>query len=211
VSSSATRSFSFVGLTATQPVARAFAHTPTDPGTALLTRRLAAGEEAAFREFHAAYFDRLYQFLLVVARGQEHAAREALQETLLRVARHARAFDREEVFWCWLKAVARNAARDGGRKRTRYAAVLERFAQETTVPAPMPSMVSDHLLGGALEECLDELEALDRQVLAGKYLEGASVLELARTTGLTEKAIESRLARLRRHVRERLLKKLQSP
>ena len=70
----------------------------------------------------------LYQFLLVVSRGQEHEAREALQEMLLRVARSARVFDDEEAFWCWLKAVARNAARDGGRKQRRYLALLERFS-----------------------------------------------------------------------------------
>ena len=43
-------------------------------GVAELTRRLAGHDEEAFREFHARYFDRLYQFLLVVARGQEHEA-----------------------------------------------------------------------------------------------------------------------------------------
>ena len=40
---------------------------------------MAAGDEEAFREFHAHYFDRLYRFLLVVARGQEHEAQEALK------------------------------------------------------------------------------------------------------------------------------------
>lgn len=53
-------------------------------GIADLTRRLAARDEEAFREFHTRYFDRLYQFLLVVAHGQEQEAQDALQETLLR-------------------------------------------------------------------------------------------------------------------------------
>ena len=66
-------------------------------GVAELTRRLVARDEDAFREFHTLYFDRLYQFLLVVARGQEHEAQEALQETLLRVARSPRVFDNEET------------------------------------------------------------------------------------------------------------------
>ncbi|HLP77611.1 MAG TPA: sigma factor, partial [Candidatus Paceibacterota bacterium] len=82
---------------------------------ALLTKRVAGGDHAAFEEFHERYFDRLYQFLLVITRGEEHQAQEALQETLLRVARHARVFEDEETFWCWLKAIARNTARDGGR------------------------------------------------------------------------------------------------
>ena len=57
---------------------------PPPDDTAVLTRRLAAGDEAAFREFHARYFDRLYYFLLVVTHGQELEAQEALQDTLLR-------------------------------------------------------------------------------------------------------------------------------
>src|ERR1041385_3954857 len=78
----------------------------------LLTRSLAAGDELAFEQFHSLYFDRLYRFLLVVTRGQEHDAQEALQQTLLRVIRYARVFRSEEAFWCWLKVVARSAARD---------------------------------------------------------------------------------------------------
>src|ERR1051325_3867078 len=84
--------------------------------TADLTRRLAAGEEAAFREFHVAYFDRLLRYLLVVARGDEDAARDALQETFVRVVRHAKRFDCEDAFWSWLTLLARSAAADGGRK-----------------------------------------------------------------------------------------------
>src|SRR5438105_1625371 len=79
---------------------------------AQLTQRLAAGEEAAFGEFHAQYFDPLYRFLLAVTRGSEHEAREALQETMLRVIRYARAFQSEDAFWSWLKVLARSAARD---------------------------------------------------------------------------------------------------
>src|SRR5712672_86920 len=99
-----------------------------NPATiAALTRSLAAGEEAAFREFHALYFDRLYQFLLVIARGQEHEAQEALQQTLLRVLRYVRVFESEEIFWSWLKVLARSAARDAGRKQQRYAMLLQQF------------------------------------------------------------------------------------
>jgi RNA polymerase sigma-70 factor (ECF subfamily) len=185
-----------------------------DPGAnpiATLTRRLAAGEEAAFREFHSQYFDRLYQFLLVVARGQEHEAREALQETLLRVARRARGFEDEEVFWCWLKVVARNAARDAGRKRTRYTALLQSFANFVRPLAPVSPAADDGRLTAVIEECLAGFAPNDRSLLEGKYLTGATVQELSTREGLTPKAIESRLMRLRRELRERVLAKLRQP
>jgi RNA polymerase sigma factor (sigma-70 family) len=175
-----------------------------------LTRRLAIGEEAAFREFHELFFDRLYRFLLVVARGHEDEAREALQATLLRVARYARPFESEDAFWDWLKVLARSAARDAGRRHQRYQTVLARFARLWSPPAPGPNSVEEDRLRSALEESLAELEALDRGLVAGKYLEGQTVRELSRLTGLTEKGVESRLLRLRRLLRERTLRKLNS-
>jgi RNA polymerase sigma-70 factor, ECF subfamily len=178
---------------------------------AALTRRLAAHDEAAFREFHTRYFDRLYQFMLVITRGQEHEAREVLQETLLRVARRARPFDDEDAFWCWLKTVARNAARDGGRKQRRYFALLEKFSFRRQETGSYASNGADSRLQTLLAESLNELAPDERLLVEAKYLDGESVRELAASTGLTEKAIESRLLRLRRQLRERLLKKLNEP
>lgn len=179
------------------------------PAIASLTRRLAAGHEAAFREFHALYFDRLYHFLVVVTRGQTHAAQDALQETLLRVVRHAREFESEEVFWSWLKAVARNTARDGARKQRRYFALLQDFGFNRE-HASNPTGPDDRLLRALLDESLAELAPADRQLIEGKYLRGATVQELATQTDLTEKAVESRLLRLRRQLGESLLQKLRA-
>jgi RNA polymerase sigma-70 factor (ECF subfamily) len=175
-----------------------------------LTRRLAAHDEAAFREFHTRYFDRLYQFLLVVARGQEHEAQEALQETLLRVARKTRVFDDEEAFWCWLKVVARNVARDGGRKRRRYVALVEKFSAFWKLEESR-SDDAEARLHELLAESLGELAAEDRSLMEDKYLNGTAVRELSSETGLTEKAVESRLLRLRRRLRARLHEKLNEP
>jgi len=184
---------------------------PASTSVALLTHRLAAGEEAAFREFHALYFDRLYQFLLVVSRGHEHEAQEALQQTLLRVLRYVRVFESEEVFWSWLKVLARSAARDAGRKQQRYAVVLQQFALRWRDFAADRFCGEDNRLGIVLEESLNELDPDDRRLIEGKYLEATSVKELSALTGLTEKAVESRLLRLRRHLRERVINKLRSP
>jgi RNA polymerase sigma-70 factor (ECF subfamily) len=186
-------------------------NTPTSGGAftavAVLTRRLAAGEEEAFREFHRLYFDRLYHFLLAVTYGQEQEAQEALQETLLRVVRHRRVFADEEIFWCWLKAIARNAARDGRRKHCRYFALLQNFALGRVREAREPSG-EESRVSVALEECLEELEPEERRLIENKYVAGETVRELSTGAGLSEKALESRLLRLRRHLRARIMEKL---
>ncbi len=185
--------------------------TPEEAATvAKLTRALAAGDEEAFARFHELYFDRLYRFLLSVAQGDEPEAREAMQETLLRVVRHARQFDSEEVFWCWLKNLARSAARDGGRKRRRYLSLLRDFAAGRREPASDDS-VEEERLGALLEESLGELDPEDRRMIEDKYIEGMTIRELSGRAGLTERAVESRLLRLRRGLRERMLKKLRTP
>jgi RNA polymerase sigma-70 factor (ECF subfamily) len=211
VSHSTINSLLTLQLTGTTTAAEASISENTPGPIAVLTRRLAAGDDDAFREFHSRYFDRLYQFLLVVARGREDEAQEALQETLLRVARYARVFEDEDAFWCWLKVVARSAARDGGRKRRRYFALLENFASRWRYGGDSPRAAEENRLAAILAEGLEELPMEDRRLIESKYLEGAAVKELSELTGLTDKAVESRLLRARRQLREILLKKLKEP
>jgi RNA polymerase sigma-70 factor (ECF subfamily) len=180
------------------------ANDPPYSDTQSLTGRLSAGEEEAFREFHARYFDPLYRFLLGVCRGDAHAAQDALQSTLLRVARNARAFEREDIFWGWLKAVARNAARDQSRRRHRYWGLLEKF----TFARDSNHEPEGEIWREALGESLSEMPPNERELLEGKYILGSSVAELAAQAGLTEKAVESRLFRLRRELAARVLQKL---
>jgi RNA polymerase sigma-70 factor (ECF subfamily) len=211
VSASIAQTFSPTSLIKTRNSPHASVGGTASFGVAELTSRLASHDEEAFREFHARYFDRLYQFLLAVARGQEHEAQEALQETLLRIARNARVFDDEETFWCWLKAVARNAARDGGRKQRRYFALLERISLRWNTVEQETNDSTESRLQTLLTESLNELSPDERSLVESKYLDGVAMKELSSSTGLTTKAVESRLLRLRRQLRERLLKKLNEP
>ena len=180
------------------------ANVPPSSDILSLTGRLSAGEEEAFREFHARYFDPLYRFLLGVCRGDAHAAQDALQSTLLRVARHARAFEREEIFWGWLRAIARNAARNQGRRRRRYWGLLEKF----TFARGSIQETEGEQWREVLGESLSEMPPAERELLEGKYIIGSSVAELAAQAGLTERAVDSRLYRLRRELAARVLQKL---
>lgn len=187
---------------------------PGQPGRpsaiAVLTAGLAVHNEEAFRQFHAAYFDRLLRYQLVLAQGDEEAARDALQETLLRVVRHARRFDDEQVFWSWLTVLARSAAADAGRKRQRYWRLLVGYAQSLVPSAPARHAPADgrERLDELLDQSLGELESVERALVEGKYFRRSSHRELAAQTGLTERAVESRLARARHALRQGILKRL---
>jgi RNA polymerase sigma factor (sigma-70 family) len=174
-----------------------------------LTAAMASGDETAFREFHSAYFDRLLRYLFVVERGDEEAARDALQETFTRVARHVRSFDSEEKFWSWLTLLARSAATDGHRKRHRYWNLLSRFAllgctQEDANP------VEETRLDALLADAIAALEPTGRALIEQKYFGQMSVRDLAHRFQLTEKAVESRLRRARHELRLELVKRLKN-
>ena len=185
---------------------------PADSGSPeavrLLTAGLARGDEAAWRQFHRDYFDRLFRYLLVVLRGDEEAARDALQQTLIRVDRHVRRFESETVFWSWLCVLARSAAREGARHRNRYATLLASYAREWFGSVEPESGDADRALTGFLEEVLDQLPPDERALLTAKYDGRQTVADLASELGSTPKAVESRLARIRARLRTELLKRL---
>jgi RNA polymerase sigma-70 factor (ECF subfamily) len=173
-----------------------------------LTRRLALGDEDAFLEFHRLYFDRIYRLVLLHCRGDETQARDAVQDVFCRVARHVRQFEDEEVFRCWLVALARSSARDAGRKRHRYLRMLMDYAQRWLPVAGQPLDDSERHSENLMIRCVNELEADDRALVEGKYFARLTTEELARQTGMTARAVESRLFRLRAELRRRFLAKL---
>jgi RNA polymerase sigma-70 factor, ECF subfamily len=176
-----------------------------------LTTALAAGDEEGFREFHAAYFDRLFRYLIVVTRGDEEAARDALQETFTRIVRHARRFDCEEKFWSWLTVLARSAAADAGRKRRSYWRLLTNYARSWIVAESQNEIEdADERLHSTLLDGLKDLNDEDRALIEGKYLGRLSVRDLAARAGVSEKAIESRLTRARRELRKILFERLKN-
>jgi RNA polymerase sigma-70 factor (ECF subfamily) len=176
-----------------------------------LTRAMAKGDEMAYRTFYNAYFDRLLRYLLVVTRGDEAAAREALQLTLLRVVRNIKVFPTEPAFWGWLTLLARSAFKDETRKHRRYFAFLERFTFHTRVESS--SAVSDEAgekLRALLESSLTSLPSGDHELMRQKYFAHQSVREIAIALQTTEKSVESRLSRIRRRLKDAVLSQLKN-
>ncbi len=181
------------------------------PDIAVLTRALARGDESAFREFYEAYFDRLLRYLLVVAGGNETAAREALAAALVRVVRHVKPFDAEEKFWSWLTVLARTALADESKKQRRWFAFLERLSRHAeTENAGADGDVADERLRTLLDKNLSSLPPDERELVSQKYFLRRSVREIADTQQTTEKAVESKLSRVRRKLKEALFDELKN-
>jgi RNA polymerase sigma-70 factor, ECF subfamily len=180
---------------------------PPEPlDVAALTRRMARGDEMAYRTFYDAYFNRLSRYLFVVTAGNEDAAREALQAALVRVVRHIKVFPSDAVFWSWLTVLARSALSDQTRRRRRYLAFLDRFTWHTRAQQAAPAdPEADARLGTLLESSLGTLPFDERRLLEAKYFDRCSVRELAADLSLSEKAVESRLVRIRQKLKTAIL------
>jgi RNA polymerase sigma factor (sigma-70 family) len=168
---------------------------------AQLTADMAAGEEDAYREFYARYFNRMFGYLLVLTRGHEDSAREALQSAMLRVVKHIKRFQSEQAFWSWLTVLSRTALVDQERKRARYNAALDRFAHED------PAIVESRLLE-CLRQSLSLLPKEDLVIIEKKYFDEQPVAQIASMMEVTEKAVESRLVRIRQKLKKQTLELL---
>jgi RNA polymerase sigma-70 factor (ECF subfamily) len=174
-----------------------------------LTRRMAAGDESAWRTFYEAYFDRLWRYLLVVATGNEDAAREALQSTLVRVARHIKIFADETALWNWLAVIARNAFADETKKRRRYFSFLDRFTGQADVELDGTDDTQiEERFRNLLERHIALLPADERTLVEQKYFAHRSVRDIAGGLQITEKAVESKLSRVRKKLKDAILSEL---
>jgi RNA polymerase sigma factor (sigma-70 family) len=160
-----------------------------------LTRGLVRCDDVAWRDFHARFYARLKA--QVQARGvPECESAEVVQRVYLRVLRHAKVFRSHEDFDAWLSCLTRCEVIDTSRRERRRSWLGERYQhwQELRRPASPGN-------GTDLEMALAQLDETDRSMLVRHYVEGWSQEELAREQATSVKAVESKLARLRKRLR----------
>jgi RNA polymerase sigma-70 factor (ECF subfamily) len=169
-----------------------------------LTQRVAAGDDLAAREFFETYCDRIFRYALALARGNEEVAREILSLTMIKAARHMQPLASDDDIWRWMTRIARNCFVDHYRKSRRVVPLNDSDEALAFAAAPNP----DTTISGALDEALTELPIRDRELIERYYLDEQSQSALAEEICATRKAVESRLARIRRKLRAAILQKL---
>jgi RNA polymerase sigma factor (sigma-70 family) len=175
-----------------------------DPFFREVTAGMADGNEFAYRRFYNACFDKLYRYLLLRTRGDEDLARELAQLVLLRVVRYIQPFTGERVFWAWLYQLCRSAQVDWLRRNGKT--VPEEFVelwQEQT-----GAQDTDEELFEQMEISMETLEPAERDLLRLAYFEGLPQQAIADQLQSTPKAIESKLARIRKKLRRIILERL---
>lgn len=176
-----------------------------DPIDRVLVRRLLAGDERAFAEFFDDYFPRLFRFA-VRRLGDEDAAEEVVQATLVQAVRKLDTWRGEAALFTWLCTICRREAAAFAERTSRHLHVPVEDADpdvraaldslSSTLEAPDAALVRADL-GRIVQLVLDGLPPRYSRVLEWKYLEELSMQQIAERLQTTPKAVESLLSRAR--------------
>ncbi|MDE3067544.1 MAG: sigma-70 family RNA polymerase sigma factor [Verrucomicrobiota bacterium] len=173
--------------------------------------RLKAGHDAALDDLMERHAAPVFHFLCRMV-GNEEDANDLAQEAFVRVFKSRGTFRPEEKFSTWLFTIAANLARNHFRWRSRHPAVsLEMEAKETgqplgeTIPSGCAAPSEQALAGErdrAVRASVDRLPEDLREAVVLCEWEERSVAEAAAILDATPKAVEARLYRARRILRE---------
>ena len=165
----------------------------------MLRRKVLAGDQTAWRTLYDGAFAALWAYVSWRCAGQRDLAEEMTQETWLVAVRRLADFDPAQAsFITWLRGIAahllQNAVRLRQRRREQQLGTTEELAATGEGP-------STHEQAELIAEVLTELPPRYEAVLRAKYLDRASVEQIAADWQETPKAIESLLSRARQAFR----------
>lgn len=181
-------------------------------------QRALNGDREAVRTFAEAMLPPLFHFCLYRVGKDQHRCEEVVQETLVRALRQLEQYDPKRSNdnpFPWLTGLARNEisrvlSRD--RHTVSLDALWQRMDNELLV---LFERLESEPLGEELLQREETRELVNvtmsqlppnyREALQAKYLDGASVREMAHHGGTTEKAVESLLSRARQAFRATFL------
>lgn len=173
-----------------------------------LMRCLAEGDDLALNRLMDAWSQPLIAYLIRLT-GSDATAQDLAQETFVRVYRHRLEYRSSQKFSTWLFAIATNLARNHARWRGRHPETLLGHENLSELPviskdAPPDEQTIANERIEAVQKAVSELPQDMREVLILSTWHGMSHAEIARVQDTSEKAVELRLYRARKLLRDLL-------
>jgi RNA polymerase sigma-70 factor, ECF subfamily len=177
-----------------------------------LARRLRSGDESAFEEFFAEYFPRLYRFARVRLGGDDDAAEEVAQTTLIKVLAKVGTYRGDAALFTWSCSFCRHEIAAWFERTAKASRVsLADDSAETRAVLDAVAVLSRddpereyerRELSRLVHATLDHLPGKYSDALVWRYFDGTPVEEIGRRLGLGYKAAESLLTRARQAFRD---------
>lgn len=156
----------------------------------------AGHREQAFHELVGRYQHRLFGICVRVL-GSPADAEDAVQETLLRLARNASSFRGEAQLSTWLYRVARNVCTDHVRYAARRPATPVEDVGELPEAGVADDLVAAHDTARTIAGALAQLDERSRTLLLLVGVDGLSYAEAAEVMGIAVGTAKSRVSRAR--------------
>ena len=174
--------------------------------------RLASGHDAALNDLMERHGQKLFHYLIRLLRDEEEAA-DLAQETFVRVYRTCARFRTGSRFSTWLYTIATNLARDRLRWQSRHPRVPLNGPSGNPGPSLAGVLASGDLTPSETLEAAERADAVRRAVadlpeelrvpLVLAEYEGQSQAEIAAVLNCSAKAVEMRIYRARKELREK--------
>lgn len=183
-------------------------------GEKVLLARAKKGEIAAFESLMTAYENRVYT-LALRSMGSEQDAADITQEVFLRTWKNLDSFRGDSSFSTWLYRVTSNLCIDFARKRAAEGGMasiddaesLAASIADTSRTIQPEQAIENQELREELQYALAQLSEEHRKVVLLRDVAGLAYIEIARTLGIEEGTVKSRLARARSALRKILLER----
>ncbi len=164
-----------------------------------LVEQLRRGDEAAFDAVYDAFSLRLFTFLLRLSRRHD-VAEDLLEETWLRLVKHAHRLHADTRLGAWLFTVARNLHVSYVRSRliedSTTAGLMTLWPFSIARTSPFEATAANEL-ERRIERALASLPAASREVLLLVGVAGLDHSDAADVCGITPEALRQRLHRAR--------------
>ena len=159
----------------------------------------AAGMEALLGQYGA-----LLRYVVKPILPREEDREDCLSEISLRIWERVGSFTEDRgTLAAWLTAIARNMALNHARREGLRAS--EELSHQAAAPGPSPEeAVLRRERRETLRRALEALDQRDRLLFYRKYYYCQSTAQIARELGLTERAVEGRLYRIKARLRQRM-------
>lgn len=162
-----------------------------------LRKKILKGDKEAFKQFYDGQIDKALRVAIAITRNKE-LAKEATQETFIRVFRNLSSYDPSMPFDPWFFKILTNECNRILKKEskiTNLSDYLDRDLEDTSL---------DEVDYTELHEAISTLDDMYRIPIILKYLKGYSEKEIAGILEANQNTIKSRLYKGRELLKKRL-------
>jgi RNA polymerase sigma-70 factor (ECF subfamily) len=168
-----------------------------------IVRQIQSGDAAAFDELMRRYKRPVVNFVFRML-GNAEDADDVAQDVFVRVYQNLDTYRPETKFSTWLFALARHAAIDRIRWRTRHRTESIESAPEMAASSGTTEEVNAREVGDQIAAAIAKLPEDQRTAVVLSEYQGMSYAEIAGVMRCSEKSVESRLYRAKQTLRKGL-------